>query len=712
MLPCMTKEQKKIVSAVNKGSNIKVDAVAGSGKTTTILCIARNNKNKNKNILVLTYNAKLKFETREKAKNLNLDDFLEVHSYHAYCVKYYNHKGHTDFGINDTVNRNLKKLKDKSYDIIIVDEVQDMTNYLFKFVMKILNDNVKPVQLIVCGDTHQCVYGFKGADERYLLFADRLFTSDNKWKNMALSESFRVTKPMAKFVNDMINVERIISNKDGDKVDYLICNAFLDEPYKMIKKYLETYKPEDIFILAPKIKKGYASNDSPVKRLENRLVSDGTPCFVPTEEDAPLDDDVVKGKVVFATFNSVKGLERKVVMVFNFDMSYFIYYGKDEDRTVCPNKIYVALTRAQEHLILIHHESNKYFPLINSEKLKTTCTIHGDFDESKLETAKEKINQIGVSDLTNHLFLAVIENAMGYIKVKTINKPHKKEINLPHKIQTSPDTCEIVSEINGIMIPTMYEIKTKNDCNIMNIFTNENLRNMKVIENLSVGHQSKIKRIIGSDITKLSKEDLLYMTNVYNSVMTGYDFKREQIKNYTWLNDKDEEVVDCLKLLEKYIGKNGEYEMKYTQEIKKISIEGRTDIIDNNTVWELKCTQELKPENIIQLAIYAWLIERNEPEGYKYKLLNILTNEMKEITYDKVKFERLVEYLVDSKYGKKNKISDDDFIKQNTNIKFGEYGILVIEEHHVPDDEVECAFIEDDNTTVKLTKNSEKVKIV
>lgn len=61
----ISKEQSDIVESLEK-NNVIVDAVAGSGKTTTCLYIAK--KFTDLNILLLTYNAKLKFETRENNK--------------------------------------------------------------------------------------------------------------------------------------------------------------------------------------------------------------------------------------------------------------------------------------------------------------------------------------------------------------------------------------------------------------------------------------------------------------------------------------------------------------------------------------------------------------------------------------------------------------------------------------------------------------------
>ena len=57
-------EQLAVVKALCDGRNVVVDAVAGSGKTTTIVFIAQTMVQKR--ILILTYNRKLKEETRQQ----------------------------------------------------------------------------------------------------------------------------------------------------------------------------------------------------------------------------------------------------------------------------------------------------------------------------------------------------------------------------------------------------------------------------------------------------------------------------------------------------------------------------------------------------------------------------------------------------------------------------------------------------------------------
>ena len=46
-------------------------------------------------------------------------------------------------------------------------------------------------------------------------------------RKLSINESFRITKPIAWFLNKvMLGEERIISNKDGPKIDLIIDDAY------------------------------------------------------------------------------------------------------------------------------------------------------------------------------------------------------------------------------------------------------------------------------------------------------------------------------------------------------------------------------------------------------------------------------------------------------------------------------------------------------
>ena len=162
-------EQKEVLAAVHQlGQNVMVNSVAGSGKTTSSLHIAKFNPTKS--VLLLTYNKKLKEETRCKAIAYLLRN-LEVHNYHAMGIRYYALSCYNDTELRKVVESNTSpRTQLPSYDIIIIDEAQDMTKIYHAFIHKIIRDvyslHGKIPKLVVVGDENQCIFKFMKADSR------------------------------------------------------------------------------------------------------------------------------------------------------------------------------------------------------------------------------------------------------------------------------------------------------------------------------------------------------------------------------------------------------------------------------------------------------------------------------------------------------------------------------------------------------------------
>ena len=178
-LPPPSQEQNDVInSLLIDESNIMLNSVAGSGKTTTALHVAQACADKA--VLLITYNKRLKLETRVKALMYDIRN-LKSHSYHALGVFFYNDTCCRDTGILRVIEENIP-LRPKSlpnFDIIIIDEAQDITGLLYKFMCKFLGDQFnisgKAPLFLIIGDALQSIYAFKGADARYLTKADKLF---------------------------------------------------------------------------------------------------------------------------------------------------------------------------------------------------------------------------------------------------------------------------------------------------------------------------------------------------------------------------------------------------------------------------------------------------------------------------------------------------------------------------------------------------------
>jgi len=624
----ISEEQKYIVKQLLT-NNVAVDSVAGSGKTTTSLHIAENFKN-NK-ILLLTYNAKLKVETREKASKLGINN-IEVHSFHSFCVKYYNYRCFTDSGILDILKKKSKKFKEFKFDLIILDECQDVSSLYYELICKIYKDNQDyDAKICMLGDKDQSIYTFNNADQRYIEYASELFNFNTfGWIKCKLSESFRITNEMALFINKcLLKKERIFSKKiSGNKPRYIICDTFGDKlgissrPFEEIKYYLKLgYKPSDIFILAPSIK----SLKTPIRQLENKIKTEmkDVMIYVPTSDDEKLDSDLLEGKLTFSTFHQSKGLERKVVIIFNFDDSYFKFYKSEANPSICPNELYVAPTRGSERLSLFHHYTNKYLQFIDIDNIKLYC----DFEKMDIQESSwcsYKNLDTSITNITKFLPQNIIDEC--YDKLEIIKHTENKfnKINIPLRTSKSKnETIENISDLNGIAIPSMFELTLKGKIDILDKMKYNNDECFSDIQNIN--------------IKNLTPEKLLYLSNCWNSYKTGFRFKICQITDYTWLEkNKLDECVNRLKSLN--ISKTSSFEYRIEKENEKELLNrkciGYIDCIDkeNNILYEFKCVQNLSKEHYLQLAFYMYMYELE-----KQKEIKDLEKNTQEINNDCVK---------------------------------------------------------------------------
>lgn len=702
MLPEPSIEQCDIVKKLDK-NNVIVDAVAGSGKTTTSIHIAKFYKNRN--ILLLTYNAKLKLETREKADYYKLTN-LEVHTYHAFCVKYYDNHCFTDTILLKLLNSQTKKytqpLKPFKYDMIIIDEAQDMSIVYYELVCKILKDNIlkNNTKLCILGDKNQSIFEFNNADPRFITLANEIFNINSfEWSSATLSISYRITNEMALFINNsVLKYNRMKAIKSNNiKPKYVICDAFENKYiFNCIKQFLEIgYLPTDIFILAPSVK----NINAPVRKLENQIKQKmpHIQVYVPTSDDEKLDSQVLDNKLIFSTFHQAKGLERKIVIVYGFDDSYFKFYAKNKNPLECPNTIYVAITRAKEQLILIHHYANDYLQFIDKDILHNYVDVIFDkyLDiESNKDNRKYDTN---VTDLVKHLPVNTIQTALTYIKINIINKKEDTDehISIPTKIKQIQG-YENVSEITGTAIPAYYEYKFTNKLTILKTlqdryvdYNNDNeketddeneyiidmdddaddinnfITNTK-INTKQIANYDKIKILVNNiSFETLTPDELLLLTTHYCSRMSGYIFKTMQITEYNWIT-KDN-LNKCISRLETLkLSTNSKFEvekqLENRTELVNRKLIGRFDCIDedNNILYELKCVNELNSEHYLQTALYAYLDWLDKEKTYnnnkKVKLELLKTGDI--VIYNKNQFGIITRKYKTGKIHIKNSITN------------------------------------------------------
>ena len=679
-------EQQTIIDCVSLDNNVYVDAVAGSGKTTVCIFIAK--KNKDKNILQITYNKHLKNEVRNKIKACGVENNIEINTYHSLGVKFYTEACKTDDGILQIIKTNMKPKKTNKYDIIIIDESQDMTPIYYEFIIKFMKDmDLDKSISLVMGDRFQSVYQFKNADPRFLTLSKDIWKE--KIKLLPLQQSYRVTKQIAYFVNNvMLGYDRIVSVKEGPPVIFYSGNRFACHKSiaKMVLSYISSgYKPDDIFILAPTIK----SSNNPVKKLENELVNNNIPVYYSRQEEESLNEEIIAGKVIFTSFHQAKGRERKLVVVFGFDKSYFEFFCRDKNPNECPEELYVAITRASEVLIII--EDSQSGPLqflkYNHNQMKYDSNI--DFigyaknnnKETPIQIKQDKNHhETTVSELTKYISEENNKKIIPLIDMLMIKKKEETNVvELPLQIKTSNGLTEDVSDLNGLAIPAIFEQQKTNSCTIF-----KRTKDLYYSEFYSTKNET-IRKMISQIIDnynseKYSIEETLTLSNIYVAMNENILSKVKQIDNYNWLNQSM--VNNCLKNMKENItGKTIIFEeemgdiidgkgscFKYlSNEYGTIIIRGRIDASDEDTIWEFKCVDSFKREHFLQLIIYAWIYEKSMKEAIgtkKYKILNIRTGELYQLKYESYVVEEIMNILFENKYAVIKKDDDNIFINK------------------------------------------------
>jgi hypothetical protein len=687
-------QQKNIIDAIQIGKNISINAVFGSGKTTTIL--ETMERCSDKRAILITYNTHLKNEVHEKiieryaSKNRPLEEKnIEVYTYHSLCMKYFG------YGKNDEELQMYHDCPPKTVlphiDIIFIDEIQDMTLLLYTFVQKFIyfltnvNDRESHHrrQIVICGDHLQGVYQFKGADKRFLTLGSEIYGLT--LEPFEMTTSYRLTHPMSWFINECIYDKKILhTKKEGQPIIF-----FNQSPYKSVYGIIDKLqiclskgiRAGDIFILAPSLKGG---PNAPLKVLENMIYERlGLPVYYSTMEDRELNDKVIQNKVVFSTFHQSKGRERKVVIVFGFDDSYFDFYAKDEDRKECPSTLIVALSRAKEVLMIVKNIERKPVPFMKKKliEIKDHPYIQWIGSVCEYETSKsdhislDSFRKISVTDLVKY-----IKPEIQMILIEYKEKLFVKKTEVIHEIDLDPfvktrtfdiDLYEDVSDLIGMIVPSVFEERQTGTCTIKE----------KLLE---YHHNNKISDFMRERLNKIKYdsmniEDLLYMVKVYKSLQLGI-YSPFQIDHDDWMSKETLEKI--LGNMDYHIKNRQLYEYEFHGDKRfkfyehpiygKICITGRLDCLDRDVVWEFKCVKELSLEHFLQIVCYQWLwnfCHREEFSERTFRLLNIRTGEMYEMKKDDKIVQEMIDLLIANRYEKLFLISDEQFIDDCLNVK-------------------------------------------
>ena len=276
-----------------------------------------------------------------------------------------------------------------------------------------------------------------------------------------------------------------------------------------------------------------------------------------------MNPSVIKGKIVLSTFHQVKGLERKVVIVFYFNKNYFDFFARDSADEICPNTLYVACTRATEQLYLIGEEyDGEHVQFLRNYKNSSHLKI---VELSPLRPYRGYVipqtSKYSVTNLISFLPESIVAKALSYIKLKTIVNAENL-VNFQSTIETTDNLKEEVFELTGVAIPASYEALTTK---VRSTIQDSSIKTLKLSsdDNETAANKKQRLKFLEEVIDEIDPKDIkkiLRLAAIYSYVSSGYNNKAVQIKTYNWVTE--DQLNICLDILAKYLVGSVKYEVE------------------------------------------------------------------------------------------------------------------------------------------------------
>lgn len=583
-----TAEQQQIIDASMTGDNLCIIAVAGAGKTTTLCMLAEELSSKR--CQLITYSRALKDDILLKGPPSN----VSVDTFHSFASKCYGAVIHNDELMkNHTYNSIFLSLK--PIDVLMIDEVQDMTPLYFALIQNILKQ-FPLVQVILVGDPRQTIREYVGARAEFLVDCERIFkchTGNTKiWRHLKLTKSYRLTPANAEFVNKHVYCKDVIVSGNTRSPNIRPTYVSLKSAYDLssmldvITQKCRKYGHDNVQVLVASVK----SRNSPVRKLAETMSH--IPHYICAEGEIPNPKNIA-GKLVFRTFASCKGLQCKCIVLIGYDETYFSFYEKQWQNQLCvPNILSVAATRAIDELVIIA-EGKHALRTIELNTLRRHVTVLGKYPERKPTKAIGGPQKISVTDFVKHKHIDIIEAATELLLIEQVANGVSYDLP-PCSVEFQTTKYKTISEPvslwYGELIPLLMKFKRQGATPWIPQHYTEADVPPKLLSMASRAEKGT------TDIKCLTAALV---------VNKGVVHIMRQIDHYDWI---DESVINySMDILEQHLPRGGTFEVPLPKTSiygTNIELDGRADYIHDNIVYELKYGDAAVCEHFLQLSCY------------------------------------------------------------------------------------------------------------
>lgn len=339
----LSTEQQRMVDLALSGHDVIVDSTVGAGKTTAIQALC-SKAGKDRRVLYLTYSKLLKLDAQRRVTG------AKVQNYHGIV-----YPSLLRAGIRCSVGQSISvfnrefdtRLKHDFpvYDMLVIDEYQDITEEYAQLIRNIKSLNPDMVMVLV-GDTEQKVKSNTRIDTR--AFALEICANPTI---VNFSQSFRIGPAIADQLSLAWNKSVIGANTD--QVVYYMT-------YETAFERLKRAEPGQVLCLgtrngAMSVALNNLERSQPVKYNKNTVYASiqGGDSTVSYDENT----------AVFTTFDASKGLERDICVVFDYTSKNWKTRNgfSNVDHIVMRNIFLVAASRGKSEIIFVGNPEDQAF---------------------------------------------------------------------------------------------------------------------------------------------------------------------------------------------------------------------------------------------------------------------------------------------------------------------------------------------------------------
>ncbi|MDO5853495.1 MAG: AAA family ATPase [Thermoplasmata archaeon] len=565
----LSEEQQRFVDEALAGRNILVDACIGSGKTTAIQSLC-NAFPVTTMVLYLTYNRLLKADAQARIQRPN----VVVTNYHGFAGRVLARNG-ISAGKQDLIQTFLRSDCDPGrFDVLVLDEYQDIEQEIADMLVRIKEANPW-IQIVAVGDMAQKIYDKTTLDVEPFVAS---FLGDHI--RLEFTTCFRLPPAHAAMLGRVWG-KRIVGVNDGCKI--------VETDQRGAERILAGCMPGDILCLGARTGVMPSILNNLERRHPDRFNKNTVYASI-QDRDAGVTEPN-PSCAVFTTYDSSKGMERRVCVVCNFDEDYWdIRLDKPGAKyEILRNTFCVAASRGKGMIVFVTGRGRKL-----TEKVLAT-PVAGNTD----------MEDVDISGMFDFKYREDIERCYSMLQKTRIPVEDSSPIDIP----TSDGLIDLSPCIGIYQEAAFFEGYDINRDLDMYFQINKD----QAWKNGEKLRKARLDTKILALVSLETRQDR-YLTQVTTPIVKPAELDAILARLGTVLSPKENVQVGCVLHFGKGDGSPG------------FSAMGYADAVRDGTVYELKFVSELSHEHFLQCACYmaALKLERGV-------LWNVRTNEMHEI---------------------------------------------------------------------------------